>query len=170
MTTPVSSRRVVRLDLGADSSRVWVEEEGRSNELVLPIGTSDVSALFLRDPPRETELEAAIDVVEEAVMPLAKLIPPQAILVAGNASARQLVGLSTGTSKSRAAALDAIEAQFELLALAARRGAWTGENHPAPALSAGLLILREFMHHIGFDRIELDGSTEVGRSTFGQGF
>jgi hypothetical protein len=146
---------IIWLELSASASRIRVERNGVTDELPLPIGTSMVSALFRRDPPGESELEAAIDLIEQAVMPIAKVIPAQSVLVAGNELARKLVSESTGSDGSRVAFLGAVEARFELLALAAGRGVWSGDNRMDSSVSAGLLILREFMHHAGFERIEL---------------
>jgi hypothetical protein len=150
----------VWLELGASAGRIRVERNGATDELPLPIGTSIVSALFRRDPPRESELEAAIDLIEQAVMPLAKVMPRQAVLVAGNELARKLVSAGTGSDGTRVALLDAVEARFELLALAAARGMWSRDNRMDSSDSAGLLILREFMHHAGFERIELRDSSD----------
>jgi hypothetical protein len=151
---------VIWLELGASASRIRIERNGATNDLPLPIGTSIVSALFQRDPPRESELEAAIDLIEQAVMPLAKVMPRQAVLVAGNELARNLASASTGSDGSRFALLVAVEARFEQLAQAAGRGMWDRDNRMDSAIAAGLLILREFMHHSGFERIELRESGE----------
>ena len=159
MTVADSHDGVVWLELEAADGRIRIEVDGATDEYPLPTGTSAVSALFKRDPPTQAQLELAIEVVEEAVMPLAKRIRRPAVLVAASDLARKLIALSTGSGTSHAASLDAVEARFEQLALAARRGAWPGESRMDVPVSAGLLILREFMHHAGFDRIERDAPT-----------
>ena len=158
---PAADRVVVRLELGTGAGRIRVERSGAAADYPLPVGTAAVSALWRREPPNEGELEAAIDLVEEAVMPLAKAIPGRAVLVAGDEMARMLVGVSTGCDASQAASLDAVEARFGQLALAAQRGAWTREDRMDPSTSAGLLILRELMHHAGFERIELRAADDA---------
>lgn len=70
------------------------------------------------------------------------------------------LGPAAGRIRVDRASLDALEARFEQMALAARRSAWSREFHMDSFLAAGLLILREFMHHAGFDRIELRGGDE----------
>lgn len=154
MTTTNAHEVVVWLELGPSPGRIRVEAGGSTAIFPLPVGTSEVVALFRRNPPTEGELEVAIEVIEEAVMPLAKKVPQGAVLMAASDLARELVSLSTGSAASHVASLDAVEARFEQMALAARRGAWSREVQMDSSLSAGLLILREFMHHAAFDRIE----------------
>lgn len=155
MTTKSAHEVVVWLELGSSHGRIRADGDGSTVIFPLPVGTSNVIALFRRNPPTESELEIAIEVIEEAVMPLAKNMPQGAVLVAASHLARKLVSLSTGSSTSDVASLEAVEARFEEMALAARRGAWSREAQMDSSLSAGLLILREFMHHAGFNRIEL---------------
>jgi exopolyphosphatase/pppGpp-phosphohydrolase len=159
---------VVWLELLASAGRIRVDLDASTGAFPLPIGTSAVSALFRHDPPTEGELESAIELVEEAVMPLAKKMPRGSVLVASSERARELVNLSTGSVTSHVASLDAVESRFEQMALAARRGAWSREVRMDPSVCAGLLILREFMHHSGFDRIEVrDGVAFVADEAAG---
>lgn len=157
MTTIGAPEVVVWLELESSSSRLRVDQDGATKSLPLPVGTSHVVALFRRDPPTEGELEAAIQLIEDAVMPLAKLMLPAYVLVAASELAHKLVGLIAGSTARQVVWLDAVEARFEQVALAASRGAWSPGDGLDPSLAAGLLILREFMHHAGFDSIELRG-------------
>jgi hypothetical protein len=146
---------VVSLELETSHGRILVDRDGSTEIFRLPVGTSDVVVLFRRDPPTEGELEIAIELIEASVMPLTKKLPPDGTLVAAGDLTRELACVSTGSRSSVAASRDAVESQFEQIALAARRGAWSREVHMTLSLAAGLLILREFMQHAGFDRIEL---------------
>ena len=151
MTPESVQRNVVTLALAERTGQLVIDA---GEALPVPIGIATVSALFRRDPPHEADLEAAIDVIEEAVMPLAKSIPASSKLVAGNEFVRNLIDASTGRSESASASIEAVESRFEELAAAARRGVWTGAARMDSTQAAGLMILREFMHHTGFDRIE----------------
>ena len=162
MTATSGHEVVVWLELGPSPGRIRVDGDGSTGTFPLPVGTSEVVALFRRDPPTEGELEIAIELIEEAVMPLAKQVPRKAVLVAASDLARDLVMFSTGSAAGHGASLDAVEGRFEQLALAARRGAWSREVHMDSSFAAGLLILREFMHHAGFDRIELRDAVASG--------
>jgi hypothetical protein len=155
MTATGADEVVVWLEIGPSSGCIRAAGGGSTEIFPFPVGTADVLALFRHDPPTEGELEIAIELIEDAVMPLAKTLPRGSVLVAGNDLVLKLAHLSTGCVASQAASLDAVEAQFEQIALAARRGAWSRELQIDPSLCAGLLILREFMHHASFDRIEL---------------
>jgi hypothetical protein len=146
------SRVVILFGQDGGTSRVCFQLGGEVKEMPLGI---EPAALFRRDPPLEADLERAIDVVEEAVMPLAHLMPESPMLVAGDDVARSLVRLSLGegVAADQCATLEAIEALFEQLALAARRGVWPGDLRRDPLLSASLVILREFMHHSGLRHV-----------------
>jgi hypothetical protein len=144
----------IRLELGSASGRVRIDAAtaSASREIPLPVGTT---GLFRNDPPRESEIEFAIERVEQAVMPLAKLLPHDAVLCAGDAFVRHLGETAAGSDNVDAVSVVAVEALFEQLAMAARRGLWSSDQCMDSRTAAGVLILREFMHHLGFDRIAL---------------
>jgi hypothetical protein len=158
VTAASADEVVVCLEMGPYSGRIGAAGGGSTEIFSLPVGTSGVVALFRHDPPTEGELERAIELIEDAVMPLATRLPRGSVLVAGNDLVLKLAKLSTGCAASHAASLAAVEVQFEQIVLGARRGAWSRELQIDPSLCAGLLILREFMHHAGFDCIELRDS------------
>jgi hypothetical protein len=150
---------VVRLELGGASGCVRFDADGLAREIELPLGTS---GLFRGDPPSEAEIESAIDRTEEAVMPLGKVLPATATLRAGDAMTRRVAALAAGTEDADVVSIAAIEALFEQLAMAARRGLWAGEQRMDGPTAAAVLILREFMHHLGFDRIEVPARAVQG--------
>jgi exopolyphosphatase/pppGpp-phosphohydrolase len=147
-----------RLELGETAGCIHVDAKGLSQSHALPIGTSTLTSIFHRDPPTEADLEIAIDLTEEAVMPLARMLPSGAVLLAGNPLTGRIALLAAGSSEIDAVSITAIESLFEQVAMAARRGFWpAGQQMDAPS-AAAVLILREFMHHLGFDRIEIPKS------------
>ena len=158
--SPAGSRVAILLAPDGGASRVCFQQGGAMKEIPLGIEPAAVSALFRRAPPLEADLERAIDVVEEAVMPLAKLMPANPHLMAGDAATQALVRLSMGEGAGRTATLQAVEALFEQLALAARRGVWPASLRMDAAGSARLLILREFMHHAGIQQIDIQPERE----------
>lgn len=148
---PVSS---LRLMLGERASRV-LAGPGDSADHPLALGTLNVlPGPFRHNPPRESELEAAIEFVENVVMPLVKCLPAGMMLESGDSLALRIAALSSGTEKPRVVTLAAIEALFGRLASAAQRGAWIGEAMDE-RMAAYLLILREIMHHWHIDRLSL---------------
>lgn len=145
----------VRLELDAASSLVLVHAAGVLREHSLPLGTSEVARLFRSDPPRPTELEHAIDIIEEAVMPLAKLLPPGSVLRAGDELTRRVIARSLRDHGTGVAEIAAVEGLFDQLARAALRGTWAGSIPMDANLSAAVVIVREFMHHTGFQSVRL---------------
>jgi hypothetical protein len=155
----------VRLMLGAVESRVQVLETHAFREMRLPIGSSAVAEIFRSDPPTERELESAIDLIEEAVMPFAKEVPPGSALIAGDALTCEVAALGAGDQIVERVSIDAVEGLFDQLARAGRRGTWVGTTRMDATLAAAVVILREFMHHAGFLTIQLregDGLRQPG--------
>jgi hypothetical protein len=140
----------VSIALGAEACRVHIRGPMHTIVLAMGIGTATVARVFQRDPPREGDLESAIEQIEQCVMPLVRQWPANAVLVAADAQATGWIARSTGSDRSETASLQAVEAYYQSLALAAHRGAWPRGMELDPTDSAALLILREFMHHGGF--------------------
>lgn len=100
-------------------------------------------------PPLATpyQLELAIEAAEAQLMPLAATLPAQSLLVLTGPGAECLAALTHSASIN----LDWVELHFGELALAAER------QHPRfdGATRAALLLVRELMHHLGFDSAQL---------------
>lgn len=148
----------VHLHIGAQALRVSVPDNGAVH--MLPLGTQAWGAVALRhNPPTAAELEAAIMTVEDHVMPLAKVLPPGGALHtqdAGVLALARLVG-QTGELPVRMP-IEQVERLFEQLsAVALGRPAVSGGVPTDAAFSATVLVLREFMHHLGFSQITVTG-------------
>jgi hypothetical protein len=140
---------MITLELGERTSHF--SEDGRPLTGPLPLGVSLLRERWLRhDPPQPQELEAAIEAVEDVVMPLHRVLPAGDTLrvmapEAGPAAFAPLVQARTR---------DELEALFD-------RAAAIAQGRPArsdPALSdpqgmAALVIVREVMHHLGFTQL-----------------
>jgi exopolyphosphatase/pppGpp-phosphohydrolase len=160
--TATAARNTVRLELAETAGCVRVDANGSVELLSVPIGITSLTSIFQRDPPTEAEIEIAIDLTEQAVMPLAKLLPAGAVLLAGNPLTLRVAALAAGSRDIDAVSIAAVEGLFEQVAIAARRGFWAGEQRMDGATAAGALILRELMHHLGFDHIELPKNAASG--------
>lgn len=119
--------------------------------MTLPIGVGDLARDVLRhDPPTPAELERGIELVEDA---LAAARLPKAdrgtLLAAGAVHA--LPGLQ---APEAVLPLDVLEALFQRLTSRAL-GTPVSEEElpPGQEIAATLLLLRECMHHLGFDQI-----------------
>lgn len=148
--------RPTRLHLQAHQTTL---ETAQGTNIILGVGALSVADGFFRhDPPLPHELERAIDAVEDALM--ADHVP-RAIggsLVSSGPALRTLPGLQTsGAMVSR----DHIEALFQRLAAASlgRPGHMSGLPKGREA-AAALLIMRECMHHLGFESVSFIGLSQ----------
>lgn len=152
------------IDIGAQHTVVFVDRGEAADVLLeLPIGATRTAEQFFRhDPPRPAELEAAIDAVEDQVMRLTGQLP--------NGSSLRLIGFfageirraeSTSDHANAVVSLDELEHLFQRLASAslgnpaARRGLPSGN-----LFVTAVLILREFMHHLGFATVVFGPKSE----------
>jgi len=127
--------------------------EGGSLPLVsVPLDAQSVAGgCFAHDPPTPIELERAIDVVEGAIMEARIAYANRGVLETCSAELRKIPGLNSNGATLRR---DDIEEMFNRLAAAAhgQRSA-LGDIPPDPEVAAALIILRECMHHLGFEKI-----------------
>lgn len=117
---------------------------------------------FSRQPPTPLELENAIAVVEDALMPLAHALPPAStLIVAGEGvdALDALGGVADPQSGLHRITREALENGFQRLAAQSTRGLGAADALPGGvAASAMLLILREAMHHLHFDALRIDAA------------
>ena len=103
------------------------------------------------DPPTAIEIERVIDLIEESLRGVGTEFKASQVLMTAEPVLRSLPGLDMpGASLER----DAVENMFGLLA---NRALGTPvSEHLLPRgkdIAAALVMLRECMHHLGFDRI-----------------
>jgi hypothetical protein len=156
---------ITRIAIGELHTRVWVDGgPSPAIEVELGIGIAQLGrGPFRHQPPSELELEAAIAFVEDAVMPLAKELPPSTKLVSSDAIASRLLALAPTGQGTSALNLQQVEYVFgELVAVSlGRLTSSSGVPTDGPFVSY-VLILREFMHHLAFDEISIEqAATEV---------
>jgi exopolyphosphatase/pppGpp-phosphohydrolase len=149
---------VVTLLIEAGGTRV---ESQRGNEppdtIVLAIGYAPQGHLHLRhEPPTPFELENAIAVVEDAVMPLAKRLPLPSELVGAGPALEAFAAASGKAQRDVRIELGEVERLFQQLAAVSEGRPVASDGVPSGAVfAATLLIVREFMHHLGFEAITL---------------
>jgi hypothetical protein len=132
----------VRSILQFDADRVTLDLDGSSAEL--PFSPASLASTLLHhDPPTPNELEHAIEVIEDALMATRLPAADRGELTVRGAPA------TTPASASR----EEIETAFQ--SLAARALGMPPSNASAGReAAAALLILRECMQHLGFDRMQ----------------
>jgi exopolyphosphatase/pppGpp-phosphohydrolase len=123
---------------------------------ILALGSQrSAREFFKRTPPGRLEFELAIDPVEDEIIRVSKLLAPHSTLYSSDEVLRQ-IALLAGVPDSAAMLLDldAMERCFSRLAAVIQGKPAAHEGMPSDnALAASLLILREFMHHLGFASI-----------------
>ena len=131
--------------------KVWVFDIGK---------VKTAREFFNRFPPTPGEIENAIQVVEDEVMPLHKLLIPGSVLYSTDASIREIAQYALFEEKLQDIILarESMELVFNRLAaiitgLPASQDVLPASNE----FAATLLILREVMHHLGFKNITIPG-------------
>jgi len=138
-----------RLTLQASSTTLEFDDGQR---IILNVGPDDLAtSVFRHAPPTPGELEHAIDIVEEALSAAQCTHADRGDLFTTFPPLLALPGLDKPPA---VLTRDAVECLFERL---------TSRSHGMPVASAelphrqdtaaALLILRECMHHLGFNRI-----------------
>lgn len=129
-----------------------------SSVLVLPIGYEKTgSDFFHHTPPTPEEVENAINLVEDEVTRVAKVTGPGSTLHTADASIREIARLA-GVSDQPVMTLsrDEMERFFSRFAAVSMGRPAAMEKIPVdPSSAARLLILREFMHHLGCESISV---------------
>lgn len=133
--------------------RATLLEFENNRSVTLQVGPQALTEAVLKhDPPTPAELERAIDLVEDALTGLHLVPADGARLVTADARLLTLPGFdTTGASLTR----DDVELLFQRLASRALgMPAAAAELPQSREEAAALLILRECMHHLGFDRVD----------------
>ncbi len=154
---------IAMLDLGHHRSRLLISEgEGGHPQPVFHHMTLGLDLLatrtFREHMPTEAQLEHGIMLVEDAVMPMARLIPPSNVFVTRDPyllevgqqalGVRDVTAAWKTTGRLPVLSREAVEAQFELLARqAAHPHLPQGDLPQSPRWAAALLFLREILHH-----------------------
>mmetsp|Transcript_5757 Transcript_5757/g.22355 ORF Transcript_5757/g.22355 Transcript_5757/m.22355 type:complete len:150 (+) Transcript_5757:2366-2815(+) len=144
----------VRLRLLARSTLLEFDD---GQTVTLPVGLRDLAEDVLRhEPPTPAELERAIDVVEDALTGSRLAQGARGELVTADSVLLALPGLGgPGTSLAR----DDVESMFQRLASRALGMPASAAGSPhGRELASAIVILRECMHHLGFDRVRSDGT------------
>ncbi|MDX7901438.1 hypothetical protein [Aeromonas media] len=141
----VEKRDTILLSLGETQSRVQITgADGTSQTFSLALGLAALApGPFRRDPPSALELEQAIMVVEDMLMPLAARIPPHPVL-----HLQSPVPLAEPLG-SRVQSRENIERLFgQLVAMVEGDPLASAQLPKDRRFAAALLILREWMHHL----------------------
>jgi hypothetical protein len=154
-----ATTEVIVLDLRADTSVVLRMSGAKAllrTEFALGVDAL-VRQSLRHEPPRPIELEHAIELTEEAVMPLAAQFAGSARLMLQGLGASLIArSLETGGVAQTALTLDEVESLFNRLVAVSLGRPASQETLPTDArFFAAMLMLREFMHHLHFTQVTL---------------
>ena len=154
---------IAMLDLGEHRSRLLISEgEGGHPQPVfhhMDVGIDLLATrTFKQQIPTEAQLEHGIMLVEDAAMPMARLIPPSNVFVTRDPYllevGQQALGVRDVATAWKASgrlpmlSREAVEGQFDMLARqAAHPHLPLGDLPQSPRWAAALLFLREILHH-----------------------
>lgn len=154
---------IAMLDLGEHRSRLLISEgEGGHPQPVfhhMDVGIDLLATrTFKQQMPTESQLEHGIMLVEDAAMPMARLIPPSNVFVTRDPYllevGQQALGIRDMATAWKASgrlpmlSREAVEGQFDMLARqAAHPHLPLGDLPQSPRWAAALLFLREILHH-----------------------
>lgn len=152
---------ITRIAIGELHTRVCVDGwSSPAIDVELGIGLAQLGrGPFVHRPPSELEIESAIAFVEDAVMPLAKVLPPSTKLVSSDVIASRLLTLAQRAPGPGTAVLtlEQVEHVFgELAAVSLGRPSSPGGVPTDAPFVSYVLILREFMHHLAFGEISIE--------------
>ena len=143
-----AARLTTLLHIGAEHA-VVLSGHGEMPKIVrrLDLGASRIASDFFRhDPPASQEIERAIDRVEDEVMQLRRAGDAPAALVSTDHWLQEWAAVSGPTMP-----IETIEQWFQRLASASLGEPGAMQGLPAGReAAAALLVLREFMHHLGY--------------------
>jgi exopolyphosphatase/pppGpp-phosphohydrolase len=126
--------------------------------LVLAIGTvKTAEEFFIHSPPRPIELENAIMCVEDEVTRARDMLRRDALLFTTDVAIRDIAHVAGLAGAAQLLLpIEAIEQNFGLLAAVSLGKPASSAGIPgSTSFAATLLILREFMHHLRFDAINI---------------
>ena len=135
------------------------DAEKPDNLWVFDMGSEKTATdFFNRFPPTFNEVENAIMVVEDEVMPLHKLLVPGSGLFTLDAGIREITQLTIFAENKQGITLarsDMEQVFNRLAAIITGRPASQDILPASNSFAATLLILREVMHHLGFRDITI---------------
>jgi exopolyphosphatase/pppGpp-phosphohydrolase len=147
------------LHIGAGETLV-ASGKGRQADAImaLAIGAERTSTEFFRhDPPTPLELENAIMTVEDEIARTRKVIVDGSRLLTRDSALREIALIASLPDQPvLSLSIELVEKTFDRLTAVSSGRPAAHEGLPgSAAFAATLLILREFMHHLGFTSLTI---------------
>ena len=145
------------LQLGTETSTVLCVEDGQVVlQQELPLGTASLARQWMRHtPPTPLDIEHAIEVTEDVLMPLAaKLARTEQLQLSGSGAAVVLQGVGAEADAVLRWSLDEVEELFNRITMVSQGRPTGHEALPtAPEFYAAMVIVRECLHHLRFSGV-----------------
>lgn len=145
------------LQLGTETSTVLCVEDGHVVlQQELPLGTASLARQWMRHtPPTPLDIEHAIEVTEDVLMPLAaKLARKEQLQLSGSGAALILQAVGVAPDAVLNWSLEEVEGLFNRIAMVSQGRPIGYEALPTvPEFYAAMVILRECLHHLRFDEV-----------------
>ena len=149
------------LQLGTETSTVLCVEDGQVVlQQELSLGTASLARQWMRHtPPTPLDIEHAIEVTEDVLMPLAaKLARTEQLQLSGSGAALILQGVGAAPDAVLIWSLEEVEDQFNRIAMVSQGRPIGHEALPtAPEFYAAMVIVRECLHHLRFTGVLVVG-------------
>lgn len=146
---------IILLSISENELCLLSESEGKLQEWTIMIGPKQVSAHFRNNPPTPSELEYAINDVEDAVVPLSKKIPNGTQLVSFDQNLYDIAKeWDHAIKRPCRITTDNVESIFTRWGfIVSGRPSSTDSLPENPVFATYLLLLREVMHHLKFNSV-----------------
>lgn len=157
-STPDKTTPITLLSINVKHTQVATQAQTGESDVIcfdLTIGLQNIAkSTFKHYPPKPAEMEHAIMLVEDEIMPLAKKLPPHSRLFLVGEALTFLATLNVQEKNSYE--LEEIEDRFRRLAEVIEGSPIASSRLPiGNEFATLLLIVREFMHHLKFESITL---------------
>lgn len=145
------------LQLGTETSTVLCSQDGHVVlQQELQLGTTSLARQWIRHtPPTPLDIEHAIEVTEDVLMPLAaKLARTEQLQLSGSGAALILQGVGAAPDAALHWSLEEVEVLFNRIALVSQGRPIGHEALPtAPEFYVAMVIVRECLHHLRFTEL-----------------
>ncbi|MDT7516217.1 hypothetical protein [Rhodoferax mekongensis] len=145
------------LQLGTETSTVLCTQNGHVVlQQELQLGTASLARQWMRHtPPTPLDIEHAIEVTEDVLMPLAaKLARTDKLQLSGLGAELILQGVGAAPDAALHWSLDEVEDLFNRIAMVSQGRPIGHDALPtAPEFYAAMVIVRECLHHLHFGSV-----------------
>lgn len=145
------------LNIQSDKTLLVTKDKELNTIIIdLSLGTDTIGAIFKTEPPAPEEIEEAINIIEDELMLAVQVLRPDTELCSKDVFMKTVSNFAYTSSSSNNLSRVAMEALFTRFAVISMGRSPQTDVIPVDAVfSANMLILREIMHHLKFEKIQV---------------